>query len=52
MLIRNIIKPGLYKMGARGGAVGLGTALESGGSRVRFTASFNFFIDIILPAAL
>jgi hypothetical protein len=32
---------------------GGGTALQAGRSRVRFPmVSFNFFIDIILPAAL
>jgi hypothetical protein len=35
----------------RGGAVGWGTALQTGRSRVRFPVS-EFFIDIILPAAL
>ena len=39
--------------GARGGAVGWGTALQVGRSRVRFPmVSLEFFIDIILPAAL
>ena len=39
--------------GARRGAVGWGTALQAGRSRVRFSmVSLNFFIDIILPAAL
>ena len=38
---------------ARGGAVGWGTALQDGRSRVRFPmVSLEFFIDIILPAAL
>ena len=38
---------------ARGSAVGLGTALQLGRSRVRFPmVSLEFFIDIILPAAL
>ena len=37
----------------RGGAVGRGTALQAGRSRVRFPmAPLEFFIDIILPAAL
>jgi hypothetical protein len=37
----------------RGGAVGSGTALHVGTSRVRFPmASLEFLIDIILPAAL
>jgi len=36
--------------GASGGAVGWGTALQSGMSRVRFPmVSLEFFIDIILP---
>ena len=39
--------------GARGGAVGWGTALQTGRWRVRFPmVSLKFFIDIILPAAL
>jgi len=38
---------------ARGDAVGWGTALQAGRSRVRFPMmSLEFFIDIILPAAL
>ena len=38
---------------ARGGAVGCGTALQSGRSRVQFPMlSLQFFNDIILPAAL
>ena len=38
---------------AAGGAVGLGTVIQVGRSRVRFpTVSLEFFIDIILPAAL
>jgi len=38
---------------ARGDAVGWGTALQAGRSRVRFLmVSLDFFIDIILPAAL
>ena len=37
----------------RGGAVGWGTALQAGRPRFRFTVvSLEFFIDIILPAAL
>ena len=37
---------------ARGGAFGLGTALQTGRSRVRFSMlSLEFFIDIILPGA-
>jgi len=40
-------------IGARGGAVGWRTALQAGRSRVRFPmVSMEFFIDIILPAAL
>ena len=39
--------------GVRGGSVGSGTALQAGRSRVRFPmVSLEFFIDIILPAAL
>ena len=39
--------------GVRGSAVGWGTALQTGRSRVRFPmVSLKFFIDIILPAAL
>jgi len=38
---------------ARSGAVGGGIALPVGRSRVRFPmVSLDFFIDIILPAAL
>ena len=38
---------------ARGGAVGLGTALQAGRSRVRLPmVPLEFFIDIILPIAL
>ena len=40
-------------LGASGGAVGLGTALQAGRSRVRFPmVSLEFFIDIIFLAAL
>jgi hypothetical protein len=40
-------------MGARGGAVGWGTALQTGRSRVRFPiVSLEFFIDLILSVAL
>jgi hypothetical protein len=40
-------------IGACGGAVGWGTALQAVRSRVRFPmVSFEFFIDIILSAAL
>jgi len=39
--------------GARGSAVGWGTALQAGRSQVRFPmVPLEFFIDIILPAAL
>ena len=39
--------------GVRGGAVGCGTALQVGRPQVRFQiVSLEFFIDIILPAAL
>ena len=39
--------------GALGGAVGWGTVLQAGRSRIRFPmVSLEFFIDIILPAAL
>jgi len=42
-----------FTYGARGDAVGWGTALQAGRSRVRFLmVSLDFFIDIILPAAL
>ena len=42
-----------YMKAVRGDAVGLGTALQAGRSRVRFPlVSLAFFIDIILPAAL
>jgi len=45
-----------YKQNTRhadGGAVGLGTELQAGRSRVRFPMlSVEFFIVIILPAAL
>ena len=38
---------------AAGGAVSLGTALQTGRSRVRFPmVSLEFFIDITLPAAI
>ena len=40
-------------IGSRDGAVGWGTALQAGRSRVRFPIlALEFFIDIILPAAL
>ena len=43
----------LFTMKARGGAISSGIALQAVGSRVRFPmVSLEFFIDIILPAAL
>jgi hypothetical protein len=43
----------LQNNGVRGGAIGWGTALQTGRSRVRLTmVPLEFFIDIILPAAL
>jgi hypothetical protein len=43
----------VHRTGARGGVVGLYTALQAGGSRVRFPmVSLEFFIGVILPAAL
>ena len=51
--IKNYIQDTYIKMGACGGAVGLGTALQAGRSRVRFPmVSLEFFIDILLPAAM
>ena len=48
-----IIVGTIGKEGARGSAVGWGTALQVGRSRVRFPMlSLEFFIDVILPAAL
>jgi hypothetical protein len=42
-----------YAYASRGGAIGLGTALQAGRSRVRFLmVSLAFFIDIFLPVAL
>ena len=42
-----------YIWGARDRAVGSGTALQAGRSRVRFPmVSLEFFIDMILLAAL
>ena len=42
-----------YLLEARGSAIGWGTALQVGRSRVRFPmVSLDFFFDIILPAAL
>ena len=43
----------VLKYGARGDAVGCGTALQAGRSRVRFPiVSLEFFIDAIHSAAL
>ena len=40
-------------LGTRDGAVGWGTALQAGRSRVRFPmVALEFYIDIIFPAAL
>ena len=48
-----ILKVWPLKTGVRGGAVGWGTVLQAGRSRVQFPmVSLEFFIDIILPAAL
>jgi len=42
-----------FPLGARGGTVGSGTALQAGRSQVRFPmVSLEFFIDIILPTTL
>jgi hypothetical protein len=38
--------------GARGSVVGWGTMLQAGRSRVWFTMSLDFSVDLILPAAL
>ena len=48
-------RPGVHypDLGLLGGAVGCGTALQAGRSRVRFSMeSLELFIDIILPATL
>jgi hypothetical protein len=43
----------MWEAGLRGAAVGWGTALQTGRSRVRFTTvSLGFFVDITLPTAL
>jgi hypothetical protein len=42
----------ILKMGARNSAVGSGTVLQAGRSRVRFPIVSEFFIDIIVPAAI
>ena len=47
------INTGTKLQGSRCGALGWGTALQVGRSQFRFpTVSFEFFFDIILPAAL
>jgi len=47
----NVLRFGAY--GSRGGAVGWGTALQTGRLRVRLLmVSLEFFIDIILPDSL
>ena len=44
---------GSESIGPRGGAVGLGAALQVGRSRVRFPImSLGYFMDVILTAAL
>ena len=49
----DILQYALFTLGARDGVVGWGTALEAGGSRVRFLmVSVEFFMDLIFPAAL
>jgi hypothetical protein len=49
----NIKAVKLISIGARGGAIVRGTALQALKSRVRFPiVSLEFFIDIILPIAL
>ena len=48
-----ILNTTIHIIGARGSAVSWGTVLQVGRSRVRFPmVSVEFFIDIILPAAL
>ena len=43
----------IYYVGARGSAVGWGTVLQAGRSRIRSPmVSLEFFVDLILPAAL
>jgi len=50
---KNYIYILLYSIGARGDAVGSGTALQAGRSRVQLPmVLMEFFIDIIFPAAL
>jgi len=53
LICRYSLPVNLTLLQCRGGAVGWGTVLQAGRSRVRFpTVSLDFFIDIILPAAL
>ena len=42
----------IYAVRARGGAVGWSNVLQAGRSRVRFPMVSEFFIDLILPAAI
>jgi hypothetical protein len=52
-LILFIIYNYMFRPGVHGGAVGWGTALLAGRSRVRFPmVSLEIFIDLILQAAL
>jgi hypothetical protein len=49
----NTIRIQYIVLGVRGGAVGSGTALQTGRSRVRFPMeSLELFSDLILPVAL
>ena len=49
----NNLSSELSYLGARGGAFGWGTALQTGRSLVRFPmVSLEFFIDRVLPASL
>jgi hypothetical protein len=51
-LLQNIFFILYYTVGARGGAVTWGTALQTGSSRARFPmVSLEFFIDLNLPAS-
>jgi hypothetical protein len=53
IILRGIRRNIITNLGARGSAVGSGTALQVVRSRVRFPMmSLEFFIDITLPAAL